>query len=224
MGKPNFCVWRINKSKNELIKSSNQRMVENSDFIKTSVCGGCKHVHWSQASWVYILDRPQSSCVTLDKYLTSLCLTSLTDKMWDNNIISINCLLVSFGCVTNNPQISMAYNLYIHFPTHGFLESAEVLLGLVMISKSWLRLQVMGCSSYWLCFFSFSMDQQFSRFISLIRNQRSIGRQAKSAKHTKAILKRHTADISLAKVSHTTKSHWPSSLSTERCISLLGLP
>ena len=49
------------------------------------------------------------------------------------------------------------------------------------------------------------MDQQFSRFTSLIRNHRRIGRQAKSSKHTKAILKRQTADISLAKVSHTAK-------------------
>ena len=66
-----------------------------------------------------------------------------------------------------------------------------------------------------LCFFSFSMDQQFSRFISLIRNHRHIGRQAKSSKHTKAILKRQTADISLAKVSHSHQSD---------VISLLGLP
>ena len=58
------------------------------------------------------------------------------------------------------------------------------------------------------------MDQQFSRFISLIRNHRHIGRQAKSSKHTKAILKRQTADISLAKVSHSHQSD---------VISLLGL-
>lgn len=52
---------------------------------------------------------------------------------------------------------------------------------------------------------SFSMDQQFSGSVSLIGNHRSIGGQAKSTKHTKTTLKRHTANISLAKASHTAK-------------------
>lgn len=79
-------------------------MVENSDFIRTSVCvvvasmyTGARLLEFisffvvvsflfvcfsSRHVWrVYILDQPQTSCVTLDKYLASLCLTSLTDKM-----------------------------------------------------------------------------------------------------------------------------------------------
>ena len=117
-------------------------MVENSDLIRTSICSGYEHGHWSQAACVYILDRPQTSCVTLSESLTSLCFTSLTDKMWDNNSISNHWLLVSFGCVTNNLRISVAYSVYIHFLSHRFFESAEVLLGLVMASRSWL--QAMG--------------------------------------------------------------------------------
>ena len=125
--------------------------------------------------------------------------------MWDNNITSINCLLVSFGCITNNPKISMAYNLYIPFLSQGFCRQLKFCwVGSWSASLGW------GCRSWVefrlaLCFFSFSMDQQFSRFISLIRNHRRIGRQAKSSKHTKAILKKQTADISLAKVSHMAK-------------------
>lgn len=38
----------------------------------------------------------------------------------------------------------MAYNLYSPFLCHGFFQSAEVLLSWVMISKSWLRLQIVG--------------------------------------------------------------------------------
>ena len=63
---------------NELDKTDNSY---GRPALTTTVCGGCKRVRWSQAARVYILDRPQTSCVTLDKYLSSLCLTSFTDKM-----------------------------------------------------------------------------------------------------------------------------------------------
>ena len=151
-------------------------MVENSDFIRTSVCvvvasmyTGARLLEFisffvvvsflfvcfsSHHVWrVYILDQPQTSCVTLDKYLASLCLTSLTDKMWANNIISINCLLVSFGCITNNPKISMAYNLYIPFLSHGFCSQLKFCW-----VRSWSASLGWGCRSWVefrlaLCFF-----------------------------------------------------------------------
>lgn len=95
----------------------------------------------------------------------------------------------------------------------GFFSQLEVLLSWVMISKSWLRLQIVGWVQVGSVFFSLSMDQQFSRFISPIRSHRHIGRQAKS-------LQTHESHTKRGKL---LTYHWPRSVTLTRVMLLVCL-